>query len=165
MSTEYNGRKPEYKEYAEPNLTRTLSVPSEGAFEAAFYVDDSRDEKPPKRYAPHIHDTLEIYFLLDGESSFSVENKIYKLGAGDAVISRPNELHYCLHDRTARHSHACIGLRPTPNFCSATSSDPSAPAFPCPSPKKPSLSARCTISKPRETTETNRLSTRILSIY
>lgn len=116
MSTEYNGRKPEYKEYAEPNLTKTLSVPSEGAFEAAFYVDDSRDEKPPKRYAPHIHDTLEIYFLLDGESSFSVENKIYKLGAGDAVISRPNELHYCLHDKTARHSHACVWFAPEGKF-------------------------------------------------
>lgn len=109
MSTEYNGRKPEYKEYAEPNLTRTLSVPTEGAFEAAFYVDDSRDEKPPKRYAPHIHDTLEIYFLLDGESSFSVENKIYKLGAGDAVISRPNE-----HDRTHDKRAVFVARRPKP---------------------------------------------------
>ncbi|MFR6640181.1 MAG: cupin domain-containing protein [Christensenellales bacterium] len=116
MSTEYNGRKPEYKEYAEPNLTRTLSVPSDSVFEAAFYVDASDKIRPPQRFAPHIHDTIEFYVLLDGESSFSVENKVYKLQAGDAVLSRPNELHYCLHDSNARHSHACLWFVPNDRF-------------------------------------------------
>lgn len=116
MSTEYNGRKPEYKEYAEPNLTRTLSVPSDSVFEAAFYVDASDEIRPPQRFAPHIHDTIEFYVLLDGESSFSVENKVYKLQAGDAVLSRPNELHYCLHDSNARHSHACLWFVPNDRF-------------------------------------------------
>ena len=111
-----SGEKIEYKEYNEDSKTTTLSVPSDGTFEAAFYVDDSREEKPPKRYAPHIHDSLEFYFLLDGESSFSVENNIYKLTRGDAVISRPNELHFCLHDKTARHSHACLWLATDAGF-------------------------------------------------
>lgn len=111
-----SGEKIEYKEYNEDSKTTTLSVPSDGTFEAAFYVDDSREEKPPKRYAPHIHDSLEFYFLLDGESSFSVENNIYRLSRGDAVISRPNELHFCLHDKTARHSHACLWLATDAKF-------------------------------------------------
>lgn len=98
------------------SVTTTLSVPSEGAFEAAFYVYENRRNQPPKRYAPHIHDTLEIYFLLNGESSFSVENEIYNLYAGDAVISRPYELHYCLRNKTARHSHACIWVAPSAKF-------------------------------------------------
>ena len=54
--------------------TVTVSLPPSSAFEAAYYVEDDGTVQPPKRYAPHIHDTIEFYFLLEGEAAFSVEN-------------------------------------------------------------------------------------------
>lgn len=101
--------------HKEHSGTTSINVPEMG-FEAAFYVDASDEIRPPQRFAPHIHDTLELYVLLDGESSFSVENKVFKLSAGDAILSRPNELHYCLHDYAARHAHACLWFAPNVRF-------------------------------------------------
>lgn len=96
--------------------TVTVSLPPSSAFEAAYYVEDDGTVQPPKRYAPHIHDTIEFYFLLEGEAAFSVENKVYALAPGDAVLSRPNELHHCIHDTAARHAHACVWFAPGDGF-------------------------------------------------
>ena len=94
----------------------TITVRDNKDFEAAFYVDSDNSENPPVRYSPHIHDTVEIYFLLEGESSFSVENRMYRLNAGDAVISMPDELHYCLRKSASPHAHACIWFDPNSKF-------------------------------------------------
>lgn len=96
--------------------TVTVNFPPVGTFEAAYYVDDDCEIQPPKRYSPHIHDTIEFYFLLDGEASFSVENKVYALAPGDAVLSRPNELHHCIHEVAAPHAHACVWFTPGDRF-------------------------------------------------
>ena len=97
--------------------TVTVSLPMSGnAFEAAYYVEDDGAVQPPKRYASHIHDTIEFYFLLEGEAAFSVENKVYELSPGDAVLSRPNELHHCIHNTATRHAHACVWFAPGDRF-------------------------------------------------
>ena len=39
---------------------------------------------------------MELYILLEGDVSFVVESSLYKLSAGDAIVTAPNERHYCI---------------------------------------------------------------------
>lgn len=56
----------------------------------------------------HMHDKCEIYINLTGDISFMVENEIYKVKRGDAIITRPTEYHHCIYDSEAKHKHFWI---------------------------------------------------------
>lgn len=57
---------------------------------------------------PHVHDKCEIYVNLSGDISFMVENKIYPVKRGDAIITRPHEYHHCIYHSDAAHEHYWI---------------------------------------------------------
>ena len=64
----------------------------------------------------HIHDAIELYILLEGDVSFVVESSLYKLSPGDAIISKPNELHRCILNSGAIHRHLCFWFEPSSDF-------------------------------------------------
>ena len=79
-------------------------------FSAEYYVQQDDGFQPAQLYPPHIHDSLEFYMLFDGEASFMVEDKLYKIKPGDVIMSKPNHLHNCVRNTASKHKHACIWL-------------------------------------------------------
>jgi len=69
----------------------------------------------------HIHDFYEIYVNLQGDVSFLVDDTIYKVHRGDAVISKPNELHRCIYHSDGIHEHFCIWILELPHTSSMVS--------------------------------------------
>lgn len=56
----------------------------------------------------HVHDKCEIYVNLSGDISFMVENKIYPVKRGDAILTRPHEYHHCIYHSDAPHEYYWI---------------------------------------------------------
>ena len=85
-----------------------IMAPGSGGFEMQFYADTSDKVQEKRDYPAHIHDCLEVYLLVQGDVSFLVEGHLYHLQAGDAVISKPNELHNCILNTASPHRHFCF---------------------------------------------------------
>lgn len=63
-----------------------------------------------KTFDSHIHNQCEIYVNLTGNVSFMVENRVYSIRSGDAIITRPYEAHHCIYHETTVHDHFCISF-------------------------------------------------------
>ena len=79
-------------------------------------IEASYSESPIRRAvlthdAAHIHSVCEMYFNLSGKVSFAVENKVYPVAAGDLIITKPNEIHYCIYNEDGLHRCYCLGIR------------------------------------------------------
>lgn len=85
----------------------TLSVKNLN-FGVEYYLEESQRIVPARIFPPHVDDRLEFYILIDGDASFSVENNVYKLTAGDVVISKPNQIHNCILNSNSVHKHLCF---------------------------------------------------------
>lgn len=90
-----------------------LSLPGMGSFEVEYYCNRSQKIHAPKIYPPHIHDTIELYILVDGNVSFMVENHLYRMESGDIILAKPNEIHHCVHYGGTAHKHYCLNFRPS----------------------------------------------------
>lgn len=56
--------------------------------------DYSRNEKPDRPgFYMHMHDQMEVYYLVEGNIEYHIENHLYFPKAGDIMIMRPGELH------------------------------------------------------------------------
>ena len=49
----------------------------------------------------HTHSECEIYINLTGDIAFMVEDNIYQVKRGNAIITRPNEWHHCIYNSDA----------------------------------------------------------------
>ncbi|MBQ8408185.1 MAG: helix-turn-helix domain-containing protein [Clostridia bacterium] len=58
----------------------------------------------------HIHDCFEIFFNLGNDVSFLVNNKLYPVGRGDAVISKINDIHVCIYQKSCLHTYFCLWI-------------------------------------------------------
>ena len=58
----------------------------------------------------HIHGYLEIYFNVSGEVGFLVNDKLYPVSPGNAIISRPNDVHVCVYKDTSFHEYFCLWI-------------------------------------------------------
>lgn len=85
-----------------------FSVPVIENYEAEYYFSYSSAQYAPRIFPPHIHDTLEFYVLIEGNVSFMVEGDVYRLSAGDVIMSKPNEMHNCILNSVSTHKHLCI---------------------------------------------------------
>ncbi len=56
----------------------------------------------------HIHEQCEIYINLTGDVSFMVENCLYPVTRGEAIIARPYEYHNCVYNSDLQHEHIWI---------------------------------------------------------
>lgn len=58
----------------------------------------------------HIHDCFEIFFNLGNDVSFLVNNKLYPVCRGDAIISGSNDIHVCIYQKTCVHTYFCLWI-------------------------------------------------------
>ena len=58
----------------------------------------------------HIHSYCEVYVNVSGDVSFVVEGKVYPIGYGDVIITKPNEFHHCVFHSERPHEHYCLWL-------------------------------------------------------
>lgn len=93
--------------------TYSLQFPTVSDFKVRYYFSNTLEPIKTKKYPPHMNDTVEFYILLEGDVSFMVENTLYKLSAGDAIITKPNEVHNCIVNSTSVHNHICFWFEPT----------------------------------------------------
>lgn len=93
-----------------------LTVPDVCGYKVKYYYSNKISEENPRNWIPHLHDTLELYVLIEGDVSFSVESSLYKLSAGDAIISKPNELHNCILNTRSVHRHLCFWFDTSAGF-------------------------------------------------
>ena len=68
------------------------------------YIDILPDD-PDNTYEHHIHEGCEIYVNITGDVSFMVEDKIYPVRSGSAIITRPYEYHHCIYHSNEHHEH------------------------------------------------------------
>lgn len=94
----------------------TLKTPSLSDFSVEYYSHIGNNTLNAKVYPPHVDDALEIYVLLEGDASFMVDDNLYKLKSGDAVITRPNQMHNCILNSNSVHSHLCFWFKPDCEF-------------------------------------------------
>ncbi len=88
--------------------TRHLNIPDMCGYSVKYYYSNKVSEENPRNWTPHLHDTLELYILVEGDVSFAVEGVTYKLLPGDAIISKPNEMHNCILNSRSVHRHLCF---------------------------------------------------------
>lgn len=56
--------------------------------------DYCREKNPSRQgFYMHMHDKMEVYFLIHGSVEYHVENQIYQPKAGDIMVIRAGELH------------------------------------------------------------------------
>ncbi len=64
-------------------------------------------------FEPHSHDFYELYFLLDGEREFFVDNKMFKVSANTLVVVPP----FCIH-KTEGGPYKRININISPDLLS-----------------------------------------------
>jgi AraC-like DNA-binding protein len=94
----------------------SLQIPSINDFSVVYYKNNQNNVYNARVFPPHVDDALEIYVLLEGDASFMVDGNLYKLKSGDAVITRPNQMHNCILNSKSVHSHLCFWFKPNCNF-------------------------------------------------
>lgn len=85
-----------------------LNIPDICGYNVKYYYSNRVTEENPRNWTPHIHDNLELYVLIEGDASFAVEGMTYKLMPGDAIITKPNEMHNCILNSRSVHRHLCF---------------------------------------------------------
>ena len=58
----------------------------------------------------HIHNYLEIFLNVSSDISFLVNNNLYPVPEGDAVLSRPGDIHMGIFHKAAVQEHICIWI-------------------------------------------------------
>lgn len=58
----------------------------------------------------HIHEYAEIFFNVSSDVSFLINNSLYPVRPGEAVLSRANELHVCIYNSSGEHSYFCLWI-------------------------------------------------------
>lgn len=58
----------------------------------------------------HIHNCLEIFLNVASDVSFVVNGNIYSVPVGDAVVSRPGDIHMGIFHTSAAQEHICIWI-------------------------------------------------------
>ncbi len=62
--------------------------------ESIRYTHAVHPNPPCDLFAMHSHNVYEIIHIISGDASYIIEDRKYKLSAGDMVITRPSDYHY-----------------------------------------------------------------------
>ena len=60
----------------------------------------------------HIHDCTELFFCVKGNVSFLVDERVYPVEEGEAILFRPNQVHMCLFEKTTEYEFDCLWIDP-----------------------------------------------------
>ena len=64
----------------------------------------------PESEPLHMHEYYEIFFNVAGKVSFLIDNRLYPVHPGEAVLSCPNQPHVCIVEQAGRQEHFCLWL-------------------------------------------------------
>ena len=74
------------------------------------YSNEFAEPGDPKHDESHIHDYYELYFNLQGDVSFWVNNRLYRIKSGDMIVTKPGDVHLCIYHSPAVHEHCCLWI-------------------------------------------------------
>lgn len=87
---------------------RTISIDE-------FSLTHSVDKRPKgEDFAPHIHDSYELFCLVKGEVDYIVEGNYYKLHPGAIMLIRSSETHNLVVNKSLEYERYVLNF--TPNF-------------------------------------------------
>ncbi len=92
-----------------PQLNEAISALSSMRFSIVYNNKYSKADDPDADPL-HIHNFLEIFLNVSSDISFLVNNNLYPVPKGDAVISRPGEIHMGIFHKAAVQEHICIWI-------------------------------------------------------
>jgi AraC-like DNA-binding protein len=93
----------------EPKLNELLSALSGMRF-SVRYSGEYLSIDDPETDPLHIHNFLEIFINVSSDISFLVNNNLYNVPIGDAIVTRPGDIHMGVFNRSAVHGHVCIWI-------------------------------------------------------
>jgi hypothetical protein len=91
----------------EPKLDELLESLSGMRF-SVRYSNEYVSTDDPGADPLHIHNYLEIFLNISSDISFCVNNNLYSVSAGNAVISCPGDIHMGIFHKSSVHEHICI---------------------------------------------------------
>ncbi len=97
----------------EPKNIPSLSEKIDPLSPLRFSVVHSRrylGPNAPEADPMHIHNCVEIFLNISSDVSFLVNNNLYPVPVGDAVVSRPGDIHMGVFHKSALQEHVCIWL-------------------------------------------------------
>lgn len=92
-----------------PQLKENISDFSGMRFSVVYNNQYSKTDDP-QADPLHIHNCLEIFLNISSDVSFLVNNKLYPVPKGSAVVSRPNDIHMGIFHKDAVNEHMCIWI-------------------------------------------------------
>ena len=57
----------------------------------------------PSDHSLHIHRNIELYFYMEGDAEYMVNNTLYSLRQGDVIVVHPNEPHMLVLKKPCRY--------------------------------------------------------------
>lgn len=94
-----------------------IPVPQEVVCEAqtdGITIDRIRRQPGFTMPVKHLHNEYEIYYLLEGERYYFIDQKTYHVKKGSLVLIRPNQIHQTSPAGSAGHDRILIGLSEMP---------------------------------------------------
>ena len=88
--------------------SRRITVPGMSRVDLTVNHVDIDAASPLNQNESHMHRECEIYLNLSGDVAFEVENRLYPISRGCAIITRAYEYHHCIYRSQARHEHYWI---------------------------------------------------------
>jgi AraC-like DNA-binding protein len=93
----------------QPTLDTALAA-LEGSFFRITHANGYYDGVTTPVDGAHIHSCYEIYVNISGDISFLHGSAVTDIESGDAVVSHPSDVHYCIYRSPCMHDHYCIWL-------------------------------------------------------
>ena len=74
-------------------------------YKDCFVKHDDPDIEPA-----HIHEYAEIFFNISSEVSFLVNNRIFPVAHGNAVMVGANDIHVCIYEKSCNQEYFCLWI-------------------------------------------------------
>ena len=73
-----------------------------------FFKYEVSENLPADKFGRHAHNAHEILYMLDGDATYIIEDRKYKLKKGDLIFTRPMQYHAIHLDSPARYERYAI---------------------------------------------------------
>ena len=77
-----------------------------------FFKHEISEKLPRNAYSMHTHSGYELLYFMDGDATYVIEDRKYKLRKGDLVLIRPLQYHFILIDEPRRYERYDILFDP-----------------------------------------------------
>ncbi len=78
--------------------------------ELLFYSHNRYDDNP--HTGTHLHDSHEIYLLMNGQVDYFIEGNVYSVTEHDLIVTNRNELHSVIFKSGSDYERCCVRLAP-----------------------------------------------------